>query len=169
MVSQNRTGSNTRGLVSLGLGLYSLVHVFVWNFAPVIRDRLVVGEQFSDLLPQIILQTEEVQKFRRRRGPSEELWWTQEEEDVHLHGAVHFTAVEHQVKEVQVVQRRLPRHVLPLLVQVLGGLERQNCRDDLRSLKHENLKINQTFRIQSNCFLLSTKVDQNQVRWRNCR
>lgn len=68
---------------------------------------------------------------------STSVWWRSlvPGSKTHLHVAVNLTAVEHEVEEVQVVQGRLPRYVVPLSDEVLGGVEGQDCGDDLGSSK----------------------------------
>ena len=46
-----------------------------------------------------------------------------------LHGPQHLTAVEHEVEEVQVVQGRLPGHVLCFQYKVLRRPKSKNCGD----------------------------------------
>lgn len=106
--------------------------------APVTRYNFVVLEQTVDLVQQVLLQTSESEfmrnKNKQRMGRVKKCLEIYEGNGEHLHGSVHLTAIEHQEEEVQVVQRRLPRHVIPLILQVLGGFKGLYCSDDLSSL-----------------------------------
>lgn len=54
-------------------------------------------------------------------------------EEVHLHGAIDFAAVKHEVEKVQVVKGCLPWNVISLITQVFGGIKRLHCRNYLGS------------------------------------
>lgn len=50
---------------------------------------------------------------------------------LYLHGAVDLRAVEHELEVAQAAQGGLPGHVLCLLDQEEGAVQRQSDRDDL--------------------------------------
>ncbi len=68
------------------------------------------------------------------------VFWLFSCKKVYLHGTINFTAVKHEVEEVQVSHCRLPGHIFCFTVQVLGGIEGQYCRDDFCSLGSQDFK-----------------------------